>query len=57
MNSSPMARTLGILSAVLLVLGATGPLAKAMLLNAYLGDVSPTRVTLLVLIAGAAVAC
>ncbi|MEY3130333.1 MAG: hypothetical protein RLY12_705, partial [Verrucomicrobiota bacterium] len=29
MNSSPMARTLGILSAVLLVLGATGPLAKA----------------------------
>ena len=52
-----MARTLGILSAVLLVLGATGPLAKAMLLNAYLGDVSPTRVTLLVLIAGAAVAC
>ena len=57
MNSSPMARTLGILSAMLLVLGATGPLAKAMLLNAYLGDVSPTRVTLLVLIAGAAVAC
>ena len=57
MNSSPMARTLGILSAVLLVLGATGPLAKAMLMNAYLGDVSPTRVTLLVLIAGAAVAC
>ena len=57
MNSSPMARTLGILSAVLLVLGATGPLAKAMLITAYLGDVSPTRVTLLVLIAGAAVAC
>jgi hypothetical protein len=32
-------------------------LAKAMLITAYLGDVSPTRVTLLVLIAGAAVAC
>ncbi|MBM3869239.1 MAG: hypothetical protein FJ384_09970 [Verrucomicrobia bacterium] len=57
MNSSPMARTLGILSAVLLVLGATGPLAKALLMTAYLGDVSPTRVTLLVVIAGAAVAC
>ena len=57
MNSSPMARTLGILSAVLLVLGATGPLAKALLMTAYLGDVSPTRVTLLILIAGAAVAC
>ena len=57
MNSSPMARILGILSAVLLVLGATGPLAKALLMTAYLGDVSPTRVTLLILIAGAAVAC
>ena len=52
-----MARTLGILSAVLLVLGATGPLAKALLMTAYLGDVSPTRVTILILIAGAAVAC
>jgi hypothetical protein len=57
MSPSPMARILGILSAVLLALGATGPLAKAMLMTAYLGDVSPTRVTLLILIAGAALAC
>ena len=57
MSPSPMARILGIISAVLLALGATGPLAKAMLMTAYLGDVSPTRVTILILIAGAALAC
>ena len=56
MTPSPTARLLGILSAVLLVLGATGPLAKAMVMTAYLGDVSPTRVTILVLLAGAALA-
>ncbi len=57
MTPSPTARLLGMLSAVLLVLGATGPLAKAMLMTAYLGDVSPSRVTILVLLAGAALAC
>lgn len=57
MTPSPLVRTLGVLSAILLALGATGPLAKAMFMTAYLGDVSPVRVTILILIAGAALAC
>ncbi len=57
MTASPLARFFGVLTAVLLALGATGPLAKAMLMTAYLSDVSPTRVTILILIAGAALAC
>ena len=57
MNPSPLVRGLGVISAVLLALGATGPLAKAMLMTAYLGDVSPTRVIILILIAGAALTC
>jgi hypothetical protein len=57
MTASPLARFLGALSAVLLALGATGPLAKAMLMTAYLSDVSPTRVTILLVVAGAALAC
>jgi hypothetical protein len=57
MTASALARFLGALSAVLLALGATGPLAKAMLMTAYLSDVSPTRVTILLIVAGAALAC
>lgn len=56
MNPSPLVRFLGVLSAVLLGLGATGPLAKALLMTAYLSDVSPVRVTLLLVIAGGALA-
>ena len=56
MTPSPLVRALGVLSAILLALGATGPLAKALLMTAYLSDVSPTRVTILILIAGAALA-
>ncbi len=54
MTASPTARILGALSAILLALGATGPLAKALLMTAYLSDVSPTRVTSLLVVAGAA---
>jgi hypothetical protein len=57
MTPSPIVRGLGVISAILLALGATGPLAKAMLMTAYLGDVSPARVTILILVAGAALAC
>lgn len=57
MTASPLARILGALSAILLALGAVGPLAKAMLMTAYLSDASPTRVTILLVIAGAALAC
>ena len=57
MTASPTARILGALSAILLALGATGPLAKALLMTAYLSDVSPTRVTILLVVAGAALAC
>jgi len=56
MNPSPLTRAIGALSAVLLALGATGPLAKALLMTAYLSDVSPVRVTILLVIAGAALA-
>ena len=48
------ARSWGILSAVLLALGATGPLAKALMMTAYLNDVSTVRVGLLLVIAAAA---
>jgi hypothetical protein len=48
------ARVLGLISAVLLALGATGPLAKATLLTAYLADVSKVRVGLLLATAAAA---
>jgi hypothetical protein len=48
------ARLLGAFSAVLLALGATGPLAKATLITAYLNDVSTARVVLLLIIAAVA---
>ncbi|MFZ9992383.1 MAG: hypothetical protein ACO3IG_07985 [Opitutales bacterium] len=57
MTATLLARAIGALSAILLALGSTGPLAKAMLMTAYLSDVSPTRVAMLLLIAGAALAC
>ncbi len=57
MTATLLARAIGALSAILLALGAVGPLAKAMLMTAYLSDVSPTRVTLLLVIAGGALAC
>jgi hypothetical protein len=57
MSPSLPVRILGGASAVLLALGAVGPLAKATLLTAYLGDVSPVRVALLLLIAASALVC
>jgi len=55
MNPSLKVRGLGILSGVLLGLGAVGPLAKATLMTAYLSDVSKVRVGLLLVIAAAAI--
>lgn len=57
MPPSLLVRILGGVSALLLALGAVGPLAKATLLTAYLSDVSPIRVGLLLLVAAAALVC
>ena len=54
MKSSLWVRSLGGFSALLLALGATGPLVKALLMTAHLSDVSPVRVGLLLLIAAGA---
>ncbi len=54
MKSSLWVRSLGGFSALLLALGATGPLVKALLMTAHLSNVSPVRVGLLLLIAAGA---